>query len=168
MAEDEAKLQSHLAVEIEVLERKLNLWAERGFGSHQRFREAVERKQLLQRELDLSRLRQMETHEAGSKPREIGFSPAGREQSPELVHTPDYTSVNIGGKPYSLTSRQAQMIEILHAAWKEGTPDVGIAFILEKLGTENSRWQDTWKRNPQARRSLIRNGNRKGTLRLNL
>jgi len=60
------------------------------------------------------------------------------------------------------------MIQILHGAHKNGTPDLGIHTILENLGTPNSRWQDTWKTNKKAQNALIQKGACKGTLRLNL
>jgi hypothetical protein len=56
--DEETKLQSIWASEIEVLERKLSYWAGRGLASKPQFRQAVERKQLLQRELELSKRRQ--------------------------------------------------------------------------------------------------------------
>lgn len=85
-----------------------------------------------------------------------------------FTHSPDYSSVTFRGKTFSLTSRQAQFIEILHEAHRNETPDVSMHFILEKLGTQNSRWQDTWKSNPRAKRALVKPGTRKGKLRLNL
>jgi hypothetical protein len=60
------------------------------------------------------------------------------------------------------------MIQILHAAYESGNTDVSVAHILERLETQGSRWQDTFKSNPEAKKVLIRQGARKGTLRLNL
>jgi len=91
-------------------------------------------------------------------------SPAQREFS----HSSDYRSVTSHGRPYPLTARQAQMIQILHEAHKGGNPDLSVASILEQLETPGSRWQDTFRRNPEARKALIKTGARKGTLRLNL
>ena len=88
--------------------------------------------------------------------------PEGFSQSGE------YTVVALRGQRWTLTSRQAQMIQILHKAHESGKPDVRIDYILEGLGTRNSRWQDTWKSNREARKALIKSGQRKGTLRLNL
>lgn len=85
-----------------------------------------------------------------------------------FTHSPDYGSVTLRGQPYSLTSRQAQFIQILHSAFESGNPAVRKDYILEQLGTSNSRWQDTFKTNPEARKALIRVGARRGTLRLNL
>jgi hypothetical protein len=59
MAEDdEVRLQNRLAAEIETLERKLAIWATHGFFPKPQFRVTAERKQVLQRELELSRKRQ--------------------------------------------------------------------------------------------------------------
>jgi hypothetical protein len=86
----------------------------------------------------------------------------------EFRHSPDYRSVTHRGKQHSLTPRQAQMIQILHEAYQNWTPEVSIHAILEQLGTSASRWQDTFKGNPDAREALITKGKSKGTLRLNL
>jgi hypothetical protein len=89
-------------------------------------------------------------------------------KSTTFTHSPDYRSVAVRGKTYGLTSRQAQMIQILHEAYENETPDVGIDNILESLETPNGRWQDTFKSNSNARKALVTSGSRKGTLRLNL
>jgi hypothetical protein len=100
--------------------------------------------------------------EVGSKPKD-----ALQETGP-FTHSPDYRSVTIRGKTHSLTPRQAQVIQILHEAHESGNPEVSHDFILEKMETNNSRWQDTFKSNRIARNALIRVGKTRGTLRLNL
>jgi hypothetical protein len=174
--DDETRCQNHLTVEIELLDRQIAIWVEKGFASHPKVRRAVERKQLLQRELETSKLRQRLRYsprdqvESVRRVEKIGFAP-GEEVRPnvrDFTHQEDYRSVTLRGQTYTLTSRQAQVVEILHRAYLDEKPDVAIDYILEKLGTQNSRWQDTFKRNPEARKALIRKGERKGTLRLNL
>lgn len=91
-------------------------------------------------------------------------SPAQRE----FTHSPDYRSVTLRGEMHKLTSQQAQMIEILHRAHKDGNSDVSIAHILERLERASSRWHDTFKSNPNAKKALVKSGARRGTLRLNL
>jgi hypothetical protein len=91
-----------------------------------------------------------------------------KEAAAPFTHSEDYRSVTIRGETFPLTSRQAQFIEILHQAHANGNWDVSIDFILEKLETPNSRWQDTFKSNADAKKALITAGKRKGTLRLNL
>ena len=94
------------------------------------------------------------------------------EKRGEFEHSDDYTSVTLRGLTWTITPLQAQMIQILHEAHESGRPDVRTDYILVEIGTENrakdSRWQDTWKSNPQARKALIKLGARKGALRLNL
>jgi len=53
--EEETRLQVQLETEIEVLERRLSSWMDK---SRPDFERMVERKQLLRRELELSKLRQ--------------------------------------------------------------------------------------------------------------
>jgi hypothetical protein len=88
-----------------------------------------------------------------------------------FTHSEDYRTVSVRGETYTLTLQQAQMIEILHEAYKNGTPEVSIAHILERLEKKSernsSRWQDTFKSNPKAK-ALVESGIRKGTLRLKL
>ena len=86
----------------------------------------------------------------------------------QFTHSEDYRSVSIRGKTHSLTSQQAHMIQILHEAHESGNSEVSIAHILEKFEKPSSRWEDTFKSNPEARQALIRPGRRKGILRLNL
>lgn len=60
----EEEIQTHLTAEIEVLERQLNSWAALGYTTKPEFRRAAERKQLLQSELELSKLRLSKVIEA--------------------------------------------------------------------------------------------------------
>jgi len=120
-----------------------------------------ERMRELQGELD-NALRVAEAH---ARAQETGTAP---QKLQEFTCLPDYRCVTVRGKSYTLTPRQAHIVEILHMAYTDGHGDVGIDFILEQLGTANSRWQDTFKTNREARKALVRPGSRKGTLRLNL
>lgn len=105
----------------------------------------------------------------GTQPKgNIASNDSASPAQPEFSHSSDYRSVTSRGRPYRLTARQAQMIQILHEAHKSGNPDLSVASILEQLETPGSRWQDTFRRNPEARKALIKTGARKGTLRLNL
>lgn len=93
---------------------------------------------------------------------------AATEESTLFTHSDDYRSVTLKGVQYTLTSGQAQIIQILNEARQSGNPSISIAFILEQLGTRNSRWHDIFRSNPEAKKALIGLGERKGTLRLNL
>jgi hypothetical protein len=89
-----------------------------------------------------------------------------------FTHFDDYRSVTVRGETHKLTSQQAQMVGILHRARKNRNPDVSISSIQEQLGKNSargsSRWHDTWKSNPKAKKALITSGERKGTLRLKI
>ena len=141
--------------EIEVLERRLNDWPDK---SRPEFRRMVERKQLLQRELDTLRQSRAKVEH--------------RTQSilvPEkFKHSEDYSSVSLNGKPFTLTPRQAQVIQLLHAAYENGTPEIGSQFILEKIETPNSRLRDTFRSNLDAWKTLVKAGTKRGTVRLNI
>ena len=97
-------------------------------------------------------------------PPKIGYTADAKH----FAHSDDYTSVTLGSETYTLTSRQAQMIGILHRAYQDGNPDVAIQHILAELGTLNGRWQDTWRSSLKAKEALIGKGSRRGYLRLNI
>jgi hypothetical protein len=84
-----------------------------------------------------------------------------------FTHSEDYRSVTVRGETYTLTPEQAQMIEILDEAHKNGNPDISSDHIMDRLGKGSSRWQDTFRSTPKAKEALIKS-NRKGTLRLNV
>jgi hypothetical protein len=120
--------------------------------------------ELLRREKDVSTTTRAPTQEQPAKtPRVSEPEPPGG-----FAHTSDYRSVTLRGATHSLTGRQAQVIQILHGAYENGTPDVGNASILEELGTPSDRLRDTFKSNMAAWKALIARGKRRGTHRLNL
>jgi hypothetical protein len=120
-------------------------------------RRITERMQALQGELDNAR-RAAAAHPQGRKTNHAG----------PFTYSEDYRCVTVRGEAFTLTSRQAHMIQLLHRAHQNGKSEVSIHSILEELETETSRWQDTWRSNRKARESLIKSGARKGTLHLNL
>lgn len=81
-----------------------------------------------------------------------------------FTHSPDYSSVKWKEISFKFTSRQAQVVEILH---KQGCPEVGKEYILEALGSPSSRLRDTFKKSP-AWGTLIIPGAKRGTYRLNI
>jgi hypothetical protein len=85
-----------------------------------------------------------------------------------FTHSDDYRSVTLRGVRISLTSKQAQVIQILHKAYESGNPEVGNATVLEKLETGSSRLRDTFRSNPKAWAVLVRQGGTKGSYRLNI
>jgi hypothetical protein len=94
------------------------------------------------------------------------------EKPQGFFHSEDYASVTLRGQTFTLTSRQRQMIQILNEAYESRRPDVGVDYILVKLAgehrAEGRRWQDIWRWDPDARQALIKQGEQKGTLRLNI
>jgi hypothetical protein len=92
---------------------------------------------------------------------------AGPTSSRGFIHSPDYRSVNVAGKVHSLTPRQAHVIQILHKALVDGTPEVGKEYILEEIGTPASRLKDSFKSNLSAWKALVRLGKKRGLYRLN-
>lgn len=85
-------------------------------------------------------------------------------------HSDDYRSIELDRIHYTLTSHEAQVIQILHEAYKEGLPDISIDHLIgEVKGLESKlkRIQDLI-RNSKKRNALVRAGNQKGTFRLNL
>jgi hypothetical protein len=85
-----------------------------------------------------------------------------------FTHSEDYSSVSLNGQRFALTSAQSQVIGKLHEAWKQGIPEFRQAYLLEELETSSKRLRDSFKSNPAAWKALIRRGERKGTVRLNL
>ena len=95
----------------------------------------------------------------------IDIKPVGLPDA--FSHSDDYRSVTVRGQNFSLTPRQAQVIQILYENFEQGHPDVGKDYILESLNTANSRLRDTFKTNLEAWKALIKPGKRRGTHRLN-
>ena len=82
-------------------------------------------------------------------------------------HSEDYVSITFNDQTFTLTSRQAQVVQILHEAHKNELPDVVQHHILEELGSQRSRLRDTFKRS-DLWGTLIVQGKKSGTYRLNL
>lgn len=129
---------------------------------------AEAKSQLTKLKLELIRREQLNFPEDAAKKEPARKAASAVALQSGFSHSPDYRSVTLRHQTYPLTSQQAQMIQILHRAHEGGNPDVSIATILEEFGTPNSRWQDTFKRKGDARKALVRSGETKGTLRLNL
>ena len=75
--------------------------------------------------------------------------------------------VSLRDRQFSLTSRQAQVVQILFEAYVNGHPEVGLHYILEQLGSPSRRSRDTFKNSP-AWRALIAPGETRGTYRLKI
>lgn len=99
---------------------------------------------------------------------QVAESESSKEVAAPFTHSEDYRSVTLRAKTYTLTTGQALIIQSLHECHENGTPEVSTTFIQGRLGTPSSRWQNTFKSNPEAKKALVKSGARRGTLRLNL
>jgi hypothetical protein len=85
-----------------------------------------------------------------------------------FTHSPDYRTVKLGENILALTTREAQLIEILHDYYKRGTPEVGAEHILDRIAS-GKRVRDIFAtKRRHIFRELVRPGQQKGTFRLNL
>lgn len=92
----------------------------------------------------------------------------GAENERGFKHSPDFRTVRKDGKKFELTSKQAQVIQMLWEAYKDGLPGLGKDRILEDV-SGGSRLRDIFKSNPKAFKALIKQGERRrGICRLNI
>ena len=83
-------------------------------------------------------------------------------------HSPDYRSVCLHGRQYSLTTSQARVVECLWEARQNQTPDISQDYLLESvLDTTQTRLKDVFK-GAENWSSLITQGKTRGTFRLNI
>ncbi len=82
-------------------------------------------------------------------------------------HSPDFRSVNLDDHEYSLTGRQAQVVEFLYQMYQNKTPEVSQSLVLEHLESKYTELRYVFKNNP-AWGTLVVSGKTKGTVRLNL
>ena len=95
--------------------------------------------------------------------------PDSQPSAPRVfTHSSDYRSVTVRDENFTLTSRQAQVIQILDESRQDGHPDVGKDYLLEQLGSPNSRLRDSFKTNPRAWETLVKIGAKRATYRLNV
>ena len=71
----------------------------------------------------------------------------GESPVPQASHSPDFRSVRCGPL-YSFSAAQAACIKVLWNAWKNGTPEVGDATILEAAESETARLSDVFRGHP--------------------
>jgi hypothetical protein len=118
-------------------------------------------------------LRRLEIPEAMEvKEKQKQAEPRSKNKSPGLpfVHSPDFRSIRKDGKEFTLTSKQAQVIQMLSEAKEAGTPDLGQGYVIEKVSGETSirRIRDFFKADLDAWKALLEPGNKKGTFRLKI
>lgn len=85
----------------------------------------------------------------------------------DFRHSEDFRSVFLRGQEYTLTTQQAQIVEMLYDAHRNKTPDLSPEYILDRIGSPGSRFRDSF-RNSDAWGTLVVPGKRRGTYRLNL
>jgi hypothetical protein len=90
-----------------------------------------------------------------------------REEEPELLAGEDYRSVKLRGRTYSLSAREAQIVEVLWDRARQGIPEVAQAMLLERIDSQATRVRDVFT-NRQTYHEFIKPGKTKGTIRLNL
>jgi hypothetical protein len=103
----------------------------------------------------------------GAKKREAE-KPTPKIEEREFKHSQDYSSVNLHGKPFTLTPIQARVIEMLDQARLNGTPYLHQSSIIKEVcaHTDTTRLRDLFKTNPKAWKELIEPGTKKGMKRL--
>ncbi|MCG6533890.1 MAG: hypothetical protein L7F78_04205 [Syntrophales bacterium LBB04] len=87
-----------------------------------------------------------------------------------FTHSADFRSINKDGVVFTLTPKQAQVVQILSDAHENGTPEVGQGYIIEQVSgaTSIKRLRDFFKSNLNAWNALIEQGKGKGTFRLKI
>ena len=80
-------------------------------------------------------------------------------------HSFDFRSVHWFGVDHSFTATQAAIVKELWEAWKNGTPDIGKAALLEKVDSQSKRLVDLFKGH-ETYKQLIGEGETKGSYRL--
>ena len=98
---------------------------------------------------------------------DLGKQSRDLEPQSGLFHSPDYRSVNLRGRQYFLRPLRAQVVEILHENYLQGTPDVGQHTLLELVESKAKRLRRVFRKS-NAWGELIVTGKTKGTFRLNI
>jgi hypothetical protein len=95
----------------------------------------------------------------------IGLRGLCNARASEARHSPDFRSVNWFGRRYSFTPIQTACVKELWEVWKNATPEVGQAYVLEKAEADSARLSDVFKNHP-AWGKMIVPGSVRGTFRL--
>ncbi len=96
-----------------------------------------------------------------------GKDPSSKNEQ-VFKHSDDFRSVNLRGEQFTLTPQQAQAVEILHQAYLNDTPDLSQESILDRIGTTSTRLSDTFRSDQKIWKTLIAQGAKRGTFRLNI
>lgn len=111
------------------------------------------------------------THQSdGTHEPAVGSSADQLHQLTDFAHGPDYRCVRSHGAVYTLSSREAEIIQMLHEVHENGTPDLGQDYIIQEICGSRSNVKrlrdlfsdrDIWE-------ALISPGDRRGTFRLDM
>jgi hypothetical protein len=86
------------------------------------------------------------------------------------THALDFRSVTVGSEVYDFNDSQAKAVKLLWEAWEDGSPEVGLATLLETAGVERTgRLRDLFRSNQKQHKAwgkLIVPGRGTGTFRL--
>ena len=90
--------------------------------------------------------------------------------SSEFIHSPDYRCIRRHGSVLTLSSREAEIVQMLHELYENGTPDIGQEYIINEIcGPESNvkRLRDLFS-DKRVWKALVTKGKRSGTFRLNI
>jgi len=100
-------------------------------------------------------------------------SEKNKNNHPSFLHSDEYLICKIlrpdgSYDTYHLTSRQAEIVKLLHDSYKSGFPDMSESNIMAEIRSSNGRMQDAFRSRPGYIGGLIIKGNRPGFFRLNI
>jgi len=79
----------------------------------------------------------------------------------------DGRTIWFGGKERTLTSRQAEVVQLLYSSHKSRTSALSQDYLMEEIGSPGSRLRDLFRKSPLWGTLIVRGGT-KGTFRLNI
>ena len=88
----------------------------------------------------------------------------------EFIHGPDYRCIRLRGAVLTLSPREAEIVQMLHELYENGTPDIGQEYIINEIcGPESNvkRLRDLFS-DKRVWNALVVKGKRSGTFRLNI
>jgi hypothetical protein len=86
----------------------------------------------------------------------------------EFRHSVDFRTIVLKGEKFTLTTKEAQVVQMLKEAYDNGMPDLSGETILDRIGS-GKRVRDVFPGNHrEIYYKLIRSGERRGTYRLNV
>lgn len=92
-----------------------------------------------------------------------------------FIYSEDYRTINLNGVKYYPTSKQAEIIAILHENYLQNTPDISVSTIISLLddssSTKYKKLKEFFNSDSESNRiykEVIAKGHRKDTFKLNL